>query len=334
MSGHRDILICGEMTKGKLSKITLELLGIGQRLADQLGQDLHAVLIGSEIDKKWAEECIYFGAKTVHVIDDPLFQDYLTDSYVEALERLARTLDPDIMLFGHTSMGRDAAPRLAYRLDTGVTLDCIDLTIDAESGIMRQTKPVYGGNACAVYVCRTRPQIASIRPKTMSPSERDGRREGKIVPFVTGLKAGEIRGRVVECVEEEETGISLEGADVVVCGGRGIGGPEGFEQLAELARLFKGAVGGTRPPCEDGLVPETCQIGLTGKIVSPRLYIGVALSGSSQHLAGIVGSKNIVAINRDPEANIFSIAHYGAVGDYRKILLTFVDKCKDEKTYG
>lgn len=330
MSGHQGVLICGEISEGKLSKITTELLGIGQRLADQLGQDLHAVFIGYRIDKKLAEECIYFGANTVHVMDDPLFKDYLTDSYVAALEKLARSLDPDIMLFGHTSMGRDAAPRLAYRLDTGVTLDCIDLTIDAATGLMRQTKPVYGGNACAVYVCRTRPQIASIRPKTMFPPEKDGRRKGEIVPFVTGIEATEIRGRVVERVEEELTGIRLEDADVVVCGGRGIGGPEGFEQLAELARLFKGAVGGTRPPCEDDLVPEHCQIGLTGKIVSPRLYIGVALSGSSQHLAGISGSKNILAINRDPEANIFGIAHYGAVGDYRKILPAFIEKCKDE----
>ena len=330
MSGRRGVLICGEITKGKLSKITTELLGIGQRLADRLGRDLHAVLIGNGIDKKLAEECIYFGANTVHVIDDPLFQDYLTDSYVTALEKLTRSLDPDIILFGQTSLGRDAAPRLAYRLDTGVTLDCIDLTIDAETGLMRQTKPVYGGNACAVYVCRTRPQMASIRPKTMSPADRDKRRKGEIISFVTGMETKEIRGRVVERVEEEVTGIKLEDADVVVCGGRGIGGPEGFEQLAELARLLKGAVGATRPPCEDGLAPEHCQIGLTGKIVSPRLYIGVALSGSSQHLAGISGSKNIVAINRDPEANIFSIAHYGIVGDYRKALPAFIEKCKDE----
>ena len=168
MSGRQGVLICGEISNGQFSRITPELLGIGQRLADRLERDLHAVLIGSGIDKKLAEECIYFGANTVHVIDDALFQDYLTDSYVTALEKLARSLDPDIILFGQTSLGRDAAPRLAYRLDTGVTLDCIDLTIDAETGLMRQTKPVYGGNACAVYVCRTRPQVASIRPKAMS----------------------------------------------------------------------------------------------------------------------------------------------------------------------
>ena len=330
MQGCQGVLICGETKNRNLTKITIELLGVGRRLADRLGQDLHAVLLDRGIEKKPAEECIYYGANIVHVIDEPLFQDYLTDSYVAAMERLARSLNPDIILFGHTSMGRDTAPRLAYRLDTGVTLDCIDLAIDEETGYMRQTKPVYGGNACAVYVCRSKPQIASVRPKSMPPPERDELRIGEIIPFVTGIEAAEIRGRVIERVEEEVAGVRIEDANAVVCGGRGIGGPEGFEQLAELARLLNGAVGGTRPPCEDGLVPEHSQIGLTGKIVSPRLYIGVALSGSSQHLAGIKGSKNIVAVNRDPEANIFSIAHYGAVGDYRKILPVFIEKCKTE----
>jgi electron transfer flavoprotein alpha subunit len=161
----------------------------------------------------------------------------------------------------------------------------------------------------------------------MRPAQKDESREGEITPFAPDVETSAIRGRLVERVKEEIAGIKLEDADVVVCGGRGIGGREGFEQLDELARLLQGAVGATRPACEEGWAQAHAQIGLTGKIVSPKLYIGVALSGSSQHLAGISGSKNIVAINKDPEANIFSVAHYGVVGDYRKILAAFIDKC-------
>ena len=330
MQGHKAVLICGEILDGRLASITTELLGIGQRLSDQLGQEVWAALIGSAIPAELARECIYFGANRVYIVDNPLFSDYLTDSYVAALEGLLREIKPDILLFGQTSMGRDVAPRLAYRLDTGVTLDCIDLSIDRETGLMQQTKPVYGGNAYAVYVCQAKPQIASIRPKTMPPAQRDESREGKVIFFTPDLEVSAIRGRLVERVKEDITGIKLEDADAVVCGGRGIGGREGFVQLEELARLLKGAVGATRPACEDGWAPAHAQIGLTGKTVSPRLYIGVALSGSSQHLAGISGSKHVVAINKDPEANIFSVAHYGVVGDYRKILTAFIDKCKGE----
>ena len=153
--------------------------------------------------------------------------------------------------------------------------------------------------------------------------------EGEVIPFAPDVEPSLIRGRLVERAKEEIAGIKLEDAEVVVCGGRGIGGREGFEKLEELARLLKGAVGATRPACEDGWAPALSQIGLTGKMVSPKLYLGVALSGSSQHLAGISGSKNIVAINKDPEANIFGVARYGVVGDYRKILGAFIDKCKE-----
>jgi len=330
VSGYQGVLICGEISEGYLSPITIELLGIGHSLADQLGQNIHAVLIGSGVDTKLAQDCIYFGANTVYVMDDPILKDYLIDSYVAALERLTRDLKPDILLFGQTSMGRDVAPRLAYRLNTGVTLDCIELLIDRETKLMHQTKPVYGGNANAIYVCQTKPQIASIRPKTMSPPERDESRKGKIIPFAPDIEATAVRGKLLERVKEQAVGIKLEDANVVVCGGRGIGGPEGFEQLKELARLLNGAVGASRPPCEHEWVPDHWQVGLTGKIVSPKLYIGVALSGSSQHLSGISGSKNIVAINKDPEANIFSVAHYGVVGDYRNVLPAFIEKCKDK----
>ncbi len=329
MSQNKDVFIVGELSEGKLASITAELLGIGRKLADELSQGLSAVLIGSEIGEA-ANEAIYYGAEKVYVIDAPLFKDYLTDSYVGALEKLCKQVSPEILLLGQTSMGRDLAPRLAFRLETGVTLDCIELSIDPETKLLQKTKPVYGGNAVAVYVCEEgRPQMATIRPKTMQPSERDPNRKGEIIPFDPGLDESAIRGRVIDKIKEEVVGIKLEDADVVVCGGRGIGGPEPFKQLEELAKMLNGAVGATRPPCDSGWVPDHYQIGLTGKLVSPTLYIGIALSGSSQHQAGMSGSKNIVAINKDPEANIFRIAHYGVVGDYKKVLPAFIEKCKE-----
>ncbi len=327
MAEYKGVLICGELLEGQLASITAELLGIGRKLADDLGQELSAVLIGSGISPA-AQECIYYGADKVYVIDNPLLEEYLTDSYVSALEKLIREVTPDILLLGQTSMGRDLAPRLAYRLDTGVTLDCVDLAIDPDTKLMQQTKPVYGGNAQAVYVCEAKPQMATIRAKSMSPLERDESRKGEVVSFDPALETSAIRGKVVDRIKEEVVGIKLEDADIVVCGGRGIGGPEGFKQLEELAQLLKGAVGATRPPCDNEWVPPHYQIGLTGKLVAPTLYVGVALSGSSQHLAGMSGSKNIVAINKDPEANIFSVAHYGVVGDYKKVLPAFIEKCK------
>ncbi|MCL0089105.1 electron transfer flavoprotein subunit alpha/FixB family protein [Dehalococcoidia bacterium] len=329
MAENKGVLIVGELLDGKLASITAELLGIGRKLADDLDEGLLAVFIGNGITDV-AGEAITLGADKVYVIDDPLFKDYVTDSYVGALEKLSNDQAPEILLLGQTSMGRDLAPRLAFRLGTAVTLDCVDLVLDPDTKLLQKSKPVYGGNAMAVYVGEEgRPQMATIRPKAMEPLEQDVSRKGEVIPFDPALDESAVRARVVEKVKEEVVGIKLEDADVVICGGRGIGSAEAFEQLNELAKMLNGAVGATRPPCDSGWVPAHVQVGLTGKLVSPTLYIGIALSGSSQHQAGMSGSKNIVAINKDPEANIFGIAHYGVVGDYKKLLPAFLEKCKE-----
>jgi electron transfer flavoprotein alpha subunit len=329
MAENKGVLIVGELLDGKLASITAELLGIGRKLADVLGQELSAVLIGSGIADV-ANEAISFGADKVYVIDNPLFKDYVTDSYVGALEKLNEEVAPEILLLGQTSMGRDLAPRLAFRLGTAVTLDCIELAIDPDTKLLQKTKPVYGGNALAVYVSEEgRPQMATVRTKAMEPLAQDTSRKGEVMPFDPALDESTIRAKVLEKVKEEVAGIKLEDADVVVCGGRGMGAPEAFDQLRELAKMLNGAMGATRPPCDSGWVPANVQVGLTGKLVSPTLYIGIALSGSSQHQAGMSGSKNIIAINKDPEANIFGIAHYGVVGDYKKVLPAFMEKCKE-----
>jgi len=328
-SENRGILIVGELADGNLAPITTELLGIGRKLADELGQELSAVLIGHGIGEV-SKEAIYFGANKVYVIDSPLFQDYLTEPYVAALEKLNEQAMPEVLLLGHTSMGRDLAPALAFRLETGVTLDCVELSIDPDTKLLQKTKPVYGGNALATYVCEEgRPQMAAIRPKVMQPLERDASRRGEVIPFDPGIAESAIRERMINKIREEVAGVKLEDAPVIVCGGRGIGSAESFKQLEELATILNGAVGATRPPCDANWVPDRYQIGLTGKLVTPNLYIGVALSGASQHLAGISGAKNIVAINKDPNANIFKITHLGVVGEYEKVLPAFIEKCKE-----
>ncbi|MFA4836946.1 MAG: electron transfer flavoprotein subunit alpha/FixB family protein, partial [Dehalococcoidia bacterium] len=262
MAEHKGVMIAGELLEGKLASITAELLGVGRKLADQLGQELSAVLVGSGI-ADMAKEAIAFGADKVYVIDNLLFKDYLTDSYVGALEKLTRDVRPEILLLGQTPMGRDLAPRLAFRLGTGVTLDCIALAIDPETKLLQKTKPVYGGNALAVYVSEGRPQMATARIKSMEPLEKNASRKGQVVPFDPAVDQAKLRAKVINRVKEEVVGIKLEDAAIVVCGGRGMGGPEPFKQLTELAKLLNGAMGATRPPCDSGWVPTSVQIGLT-----------------------------------------------------------------------
>jgi electron transfer flavoprotein alpha subunit len=328
MSDYKGVMVYCEVAEGKLVAIATELLGCGRKLADELGEELCAVLVGSGVSGI-AQETIAFGADKACVVDDALMADYETDAYVTVMEKVAKQVMPQIILMGQTNTGRDLAPRLAFRLETAVTLDCVELAIDPDSKLLQMTKPVYGGNARAIFTSESMPQMATVRAKAMEPLARDDSRKGEVVNIEAGLDASAIRSKVLETVVEEVEGIKLEDANVIVTGGRGIGGPEGFKDLEELAKLLKGAVGASRPPCDNGWVPDTMQIGLTGKIVSPELYIAVALSGSSQHIAGCSGSKNIVAVNKDPEANIFKEASYGVVGDWKKIIPAFTEKVKE-----
>ncbi len=328
MSEYKGVMIYGEVIEGKLSATAAELLGCGRKLADDLGQELSAVLIGSDVSG-FTQEAIAFGADKVYVVDDPLLKDYQTDSYVSVMEKVVKQAMPQVILLGQTSIGRDLAPRLAFRLETAVSMDCVALAIDPDSKRLLQTKPVYGGSAQAIFTYECDPQVATVRAKVMSPLELDASRKGEVITIEAGLDPSAIRTKVLEKVKEEVVGIKLEDAPVVISGGRGIGGPEGFTELAELAKLLGGAVGASRPVTDSGWMPTTYQVGLTGKTVTPDLYLAVAISGSSQHLAGCSSSKTIVAINKDPEANIFKVARYGVVGDWKKVLPPFVQKVKE-----
>ncbi len=328
MAEYKGVLAYCEVSDGKLDAIGTELLGGGRKLADDLGEELTAVLVGSGVGAL-AREAIAFGAEKVYVVDDPLLKDYQTDSYVAVMEKVVKQVMPRALLLGQTTTGRDLAPRLAFRLDTAASLDCLELSIDPGSKALLQTKPVYGGNAYAVFTTECYPQIVTVRVKAMSPLERDDSRKGETINIDAGLDPSVIRAKILDKVVEEVEGIRLEDAPVVVSGGRGIGNAEGFKQLEELAKLLKGAVGASRPPCDNDWVPAGLQVGLTGKIVSPNLYIAVALSGSSQHMSGCSGSKNIIAINKDPEANIVKQARFAVIGDWKKILPAFTKKVKE-----
>jgi len=235
MAEYKGLMTFCETTEGKLASIATELLGGGRKLADDLGQELSAVLVGSGISGL-AKEAIAFGADKVYIVDDKLLKDYQTDSYVIVMERVVKQVMPQILILGQTSIGRDLAPRLAFRLDTAASMGCLELAIDPQSKQLLQTKPVYGGNAQAVFVCSAYPQIATVRAKAMTPLAPDGSRKGEVITIAAGLDPSAIRTKMVEKVPEKVEGIRLEDAKVIVSGGRGIGGAEGFKQLEELAR--------------------------------------------------------------------------------------------------
>ncbi|MBI4296587.1 MAG: electron transfer flavoprotein subunit alpha/FixB family protein [Chloroflexi bacterium] len=328
MADYTGVMIVGEVVEGKLAAITTELLGAGRKLADDLGEKLSAVLIGSGISAL-AQEAIASGADKVFVVDDPLLKDYQSDAFIAVVEKIVRESLPQIVLLGQTAIGRDVTPRLAFRLKTAASMDCLKLEIDPATRKLLQTKPVYGGNAQAVFTTDAYPQIATLRVKAATPLQRDPSRQGEIINFAAGLSPEVMKTRSLEKVPEKAEGIKLEDAQILVVGGRGIGGPEGFAQLRELANLLKGAVGASRPPCDNGWVPPGLQIGLTGKVVAPDVYIAIGLSGTSQHMSGCSGAKHIIAINKDPEANVFKVAQYGVVGDWKKVLPAFTQKLKE-----
>ncbi|MFC1927158.1 electron transfer flavoprotein subunit alpha/FixB family protein [Chloroflexota bacterium] len=329
MAEYKGVLVCGELADGKLASITTELLGCGRKLADELKEDLSCLLASDAVGEA-SKEATAFGADKVYVVEHPTLKEYQADSFMQVAEKLAKDVSPRTIIMGQTSMGRDLAPRLAFRLGTSVTTDCLNLSIDAATRLLVQTRPVYGGNAQAIFTSESMPQVVTVRAKAMSPLERDASRKGEVISTKVDIDTSKVQTKIVETVKEEAVGVKLEDAPVIVSGGRGVGGPQPFETiLKELADLLQGAVGASRPPADNGWVPEHLHIGLTGKIVAPDIYIAVAISGASQHTAGCSGSKHIIAINKDPEANIFREAEFGVVGKYEEVLPAFTSKLKE-----
>jgi len=328
MTASQGIVICGEVVDGKLTTVTRELLTLGKKLHNDLEQPLVAVLVGKGIQNA-AEEAVRLGADTVYVADGPPFSETHPDLYVAVLVEAIKQMKPSVVVLGHTEMGREVGPRAAARLETAVTMDCTALSIDPETKRLLQFKPVYGGNAVAVCVSEScDPQIVTLRPRSIMAEEADASKTGEVRTLNVTVTDSMIKGRLLETVKQDVEGIKLEDAKVIVAGGGGIGGSEGFRMLEELARVLRGTVGVTRVPCDEGWKPLSLEIGQTGHIVTPDLYIAVGVSGAPQHMAGCLGSKRIVAINRDPDAQIFREADFGVVGDYRQVLPTLIAKCK------
>ena len=319
MAEATGVLVLGQSTAEELGATASELLAVGRRLADSLGEELAIGLLGDTLDVP-SQQAIAQGAEKVYAVNHPLLAEYQPDLYIAALEALCRDVEPRVVLVARTNEGRELAPRLAFRLGVGLAQDCLEVSIDTASKSLLANRPVYGGNAIAVVSCDRTPQIAAIRPKAYEPMEPDQSRQGQIVSFPVELDPSQAKTQVIETVKEEAAGVKLEDARVVVSGGRGLGGPEPFVGLEDLARLLGGAVGASRAAVDSGWVPSSYQVGLTGKTITPDLYITVAISGASQHMAGCSGAKVIVAINKDAEANIFKEARYGVVGDWERVV--------------
>lgn len=334
VEGHQGVWVFVEHRRGQVAQVVYELLGQARRLADVLGVKVSAVVVGEglasrvgrgsvgvEVAGPLAAELIARGADEVLVVDDPALGDLREEPVAAALADLVRERKPEIFLFGATALGRSLAPRLAARLGTGLTADCTGLDIDPERRVLVQTRPAFGGNLMAVVVCPGhRPQMATARPRVFRPLARDSSRRGEVIFWPVDGSRLVSRTRLMDYVEEVTETVKLEDADVIVAGGRGVGGPEHFSLIFELARLLGGAVGASRAAVDAGWVPYYHQVGQTGKTVAPKVYIAVGISGAIQHLAGMSSSDVIVAINKNPQAPIFKVANYGIVGDLFEVV--------------
>ncbi len=326
---YKDVWVWCETSEGRLRGVALELVTKGRELADQLGEKLVAVLIGHGIEFH-AETLVQHGADKVLVVDEKIFEHYTTDAYTIAMNTLIAPRKPAIVLYGATSNGRDLAPRIAARMALGLTADCTGLDIDDERQIV-QTRPAFGGNIMAEIISPyTRPQMATVRPNVFKPGEPDTSRTGDIQKIELTVSPVQIRTRVLETVNETVEGMrSVEEADVIVCSGRGIKDPSNLELPKQLATLLDAAVGGSRPIVDLGWLPPSQQVGQSGRTVCPKLYIALGISGAIQHLAGMSSSDIVVAINKDPEAPIFSIADFGIVGDIFAVLPEVIEAVKE-----
>jgi electron transfer flavoprotein alpha subunit len=320
MSEYQNIWVFIETFRGAAKSVGLELLNPGRRMADKTGQKLAAVVIGSGVEAAVAAAAEH-GADQVIVVDHPAYKEYNTETYADAMYQLIQKHHPDTILFGASSMGRDFAPRVSCRVGTGLTADCTSLDIDVETGNVGWTRPAFGGNLMACIECPDhRPQMGTVRPGVFKKLEVRENAQAEILRE-TLREAPVPSAKLVKRIEEvDKAVVDLENADIIVSGGRGLRAPENFALVRALAEALGGEVGSSRAAVDAGWIPYPHQVGQTGKTVSPKLYIACGISGAIQHLAGMSGSDTIVAINQDPDAPIFSVAHYGIVGDLFEIL--------------
>lgn len=321
LAEYKGVYVIAEEFEGKLRNVTLELLGQGKQLAEGIGDEVGAVLIGHNV-KPLAQELIAHGAHKVYVYDDPKFEHYNTTAFTRALVHFFNEVKPNVYLVGATNIGRDLGPRVANALQTGLTADCTNLFVDDDGKTIVWTRPALGGNIMAEIVCRNnRPQMGTVRPNVFKKPEADPNATGEVIDMHVDLTEADFLTKFVELIKVGGNGIKIEEADIIVAGGRGMNGSEAFAgMLKELADVLGGAVGASRAAVDAGWIDALHQVGQTGKTVGPKIYIAAGISGAIQHLAGMSGSDCVIAINKDEDAPIFKVADYGIVGDAFEIV--------------
>lgn len=349
LSAYKDIWVFAEQRDGKLMNVALELIGEGYRLAKEISEDTKvcAVVVGDNV-KHLADECYAYGAERVIMIEDPLLKNFTTDGYTKVITDAIHEYKPEIVLYGATHIGRDLAPRIAARCNTGLTADCTRLDVRVSSYIdyanknttldtstldpndpstgIKQTRPAFGGNLMATIICpKTRPQMSTVRPGVMQKREPIEGATGELVEYKPTIAASDIRTEVVEVVKSAKEMVSLTDAEIIVSGGRGLGNEDGFKLMNEFADKVGGVVGASRAAVDAGWIDHSHQVGQTGTTVKPKIYFACGISGAIQHLAGMQSSDMIVAINKDADAPIFEIADYGIVGDLYKVVPLIIE---------
>ncbi|MEW6308734.1 MAG: electron transfer flavoprotein subunit alpha [Bacillota bacterium] len=327
-AAYRHILIFAEQRDLKLTRVAKQLVGKARDLANLLGVKVKAALLGKGVEPL-AQELVAVGADVVFLYDDPKLANYQTDAYTKVMFELINAEKPEIVLFGATHIGRDLAPRLAQRLATGLTADCTELEIDEGERLLLQTRPAFGGNIMATITCpEHRPQMATVRPGVLREPDPDPSRRGEVVVKAVKVTDADFGTVVLQIIKAAKQAVNLEDAEIIVSGGRGVGGPDKFPLLEELAGLLGGVVGASRAAVDSGWISHDHQVGQTGKTVRPKLYIACGISGAVQHQAGMKDASCIVAINKDPLAPIFQLADYGIVGDVKEIVPAMVAEIK------
>ena len=328
---YRGVWVFVEQAEGRPARVSIELLGKGRELADKLDVELTAFLIGESVEDL-AQELIFYGAERVIVAEDPVLKDYGTELYTNIISERVIKEKPEVLIVGATPIGRDLAPRLSFRLNAGCTADCTDLDIDEETRLFVSTRPAFGGNVMATIICpEHRPQMSTVRPGVMPLPEKDEGRKGEIIHADLNVNKEATRVEILESVKGWSEGLGIQEAEKIVAIGMGAGDREAFHMIKELADLLEAEVAATRLAVEAGWISHDFQVGQTGKTVSPSLYIACGISGAVQHTAGMSGSKIIIAINNDPDAEIFKIADYGIVGDVGKVVPALIGELKSLK---
>ena len=327
----KNLWVVVETEEGAAKNVGYELLSVGRTLADKLGQQLVALVMGKEVQGV-AQTCIAYGADQVLLVEGDEYATYNTDAATYAVVTLIEKYHPSIVLYGATNNGRDLAPRVACRLETGLTADCTELDIDEETGLLVSTRPTFGGNLMATILCPDhRPQMSTVRPGVFKKGTPDEGRTGEIVAEDVHIDPAQIRVSLVERVKEVAEAVNLEEAEIIVSGGRGLKEEKGFELIRELAGVLGATVGASRAAVDAGWISHVHQVGQTGKTVAPKLYIAVGISGAIQHLAGMIGSDTVVAINKDPDAPIFDVADYAVVGDLYEVVPALIEAVRAKK---